>query len=143
MDEELLRGRVYGTDHDDPNPGLRPGRDYAELVGGPLDGLLLDITGWTADEIQTGIALMTELGPFGAGGRAQYEARGVDRGRLRTLRRPGVPELITSRGALHGGERSPLGLLRRCPSRRVRVLLAEGGETAWIRVFVDTAHDPR
>lgn len=34
----------------------------AELVGGPLDGLLLDITGWTADEIQTGVALMTELG---------------------------------------------------------------------------------
>ncbi|MBZ6478120.1 hypothetical protein [Streptomyces griseocarneus] len=33
----------------------------------PLDGLLLDITGWTADEIQTGVALMTELGQFGAG----------------------------------------------------------------------------
>ncbi|WP_331725052.1 hypothetical protein [Streptomyces sp. NBC_00040] len=71
-DEELLRGRVYGTDHDDPNPGPRPGRDYAELVGGPLDGLLLDITGWTADEIQTGVALMTELGQFGPGGRALY-----------------------------------------------------------------------
>ncbi|KOU08579.1 hypothetical protein ADK86_03790 [Streptomyces sp. NRRL F-5755] len=40
-DEELLRGRVYGTDFDDPHPGPRPGRTYAELVGGPLDGLLV------------------------------------------------------------------------------------------------------
>ncbi|MFD5416261.1 hypothetical protein [Streptomyces nojiriensis] len=80
-DEELLRGRVYGTDHDDPNPGPRPGRDYAELVGGPLDGLLLDITGWTADEIQTGVALMTELGQFGPGGRALYDPRPGERGR--------------------------------------------------------------
>lgn len=61
-DEELLRGRVYGQDHDHPRPGPMPGRDYTELVGGPLDGLLLDITGWTADEIQTGAALMSELG---------------------------------------------------------------------------------
>ncbi|MFF0729548.1 hypothetical protein [Streptomyces sp. NPDC004134] len=71
-DEELLRGRVYGTEHDDPHPGPRPGRDYAELVGGPLDGLLLDITGWTAAETAAGAALPTELGRFGAGGRATY-----------------------------------------------------------------------
>ncbi|WP_407563166.1 hypothetical protein [Streptomyces sp. 184] len=71
-DEELLRGRVYGTDHDDPHPGPRPGRDYAELVGGPLDGLLLDITGWSARETAAGAALPTELGRFGAGGRATY-----------------------------------------------------------------------
>ncbi|MFF4331158.1 hypothetical protein ACFYZT_32215 [Streptomyces sp. NPDC001591] len=80
-DEELLRGRVYGTDHDDPNPGPWPGRTYAELVGGPLDGLLLDITGWTADEIQTGAALTTELGQFGAGGRALYDPRPGERNR--------------------------------------------------------------
>ncbi|MFD6185630.1 hypothetical protein [Streptomyces goshikiensis] len=80
-DEELLRGRVYGTDHEDPDPGPRPGRDYAELVGGPLDGLLLDITGWSADEIQTGVALMTELGQFGAGGRALYDPRAGERRR--------------------------------------------------------------
>ncbi|MFG2880650.1 hypothetical protein ACGFYU_37510 [Streptomyces sp. NPDC048337] len=55
--------------HDDPNPGPR------------LDGLLLDITGWTADEIQTGAALMTELGQFGAGGRALYDPRPGERGR--------------------------------------------------------------
>ncbi|MCX4681958.1 hypothetical protein OG413_42945 [Streptomyces sp. NBC_01433] len=39
-EEELLRGRVYGADHDRPVP--LPHRDYAELVGGTLDGLLLD-----------------------------------------------------------------------------------------------------
>ncbi|MFC9622089.1 hypothetical protein ACFTXM_19545 [Streptomyces sp. NPDC056930] len=44
-DEQLLRGRVYGHDHDDPNPGPLPHQTYAALVGGPLDGLLLDI-GW-------------------------------------------------------------------------------------------------
>ncbi|TVL87420.1 hypothetical protein [Streptomyces sp. SAJ15] len=69
----MLRGRVYGADHDHPGP--LPHRDYVELVGGPLDGLLLDITGWTADEIQTGVALTTELGQFGAGGRALYDPR--------------------------------------------------------------------
>lgn len=37
-DEQLLRRRVYGADYDHPGP--RPGRLYAELVGGPLDGLL-------------------------------------------------------------------------------------------------------
>lgn len=42
-DEELLRGRVYDAD-DDPDPGPRPGRTYAELVGDLLDGLLLDVT---------------------------------------------------------------------------------------------------
>ncbi|MGA5364228.1 hypothetical protein [Streptomyces purpurascens] len=51
-DEQLLRCRVYGADHDHPGP--RVDRRYAELVGGPLDGLLLDITDWTADEAQTG-----------------------------------------------------------------------------------------
>ncbi|MDJ0385802.1 hypothetical protein [Streptomyces sp. G-G2] len=65
--------RVYGTDHDDPHPCPCPGRDYADLVGGPLDGPLLDITGWTVDAIQTGVALMTELGQFGVGGRALYD----------------------------------------------------------------------
>ncbi|WP_241269262.1 hypothetical protein [Streptomyces chrestomyceticus] len=66
--EELLRGRVYGTDFDDPHPGPRSGRAYAELVGGPLDGLLLDITSWTPQDIATGVALRTEIGQFGPGG---------------------------------------------------------------------------
>ncbi|WP_328493493.1 hypothetical protein OHS59_12575 [Streptomyces sp. NBC_00414] len=74
-DEQLLRGQVY--DH----PGPLPNQDYAELVGGPLDGLLLDITNWTADEIQTGVALMTELGQFDAGGWALCNPRPGERNR--------------------------------------------------------------
>ncbi len=42
-DEQLLRGRVYGCDHDDPHP--LPHQTYAVLVGSPLDALLLDIAG--------------------------------------------------------------------------------------------------
>ncbi|WP_326743424.1 hypothetical protein [Streptomyces sp. NBC_01768] len=61
--------------------GTEAVRAYAELVGGPLDGLLLDITGCTADEIQTGVALMTELGQFGPGGRALYDPRPGERNR--------------------------------------------------------------
>ncbi|MFG3207319.1 hypothetical protein [Streptomyces sp. NPDC048192] len=79
-EEQLLRGRVYGADHDDPGP--RPGRRYAELVGGPLDGLLLDITGLTRQEAGTGVALSTELGQFGAGGKAVCDLRPGDPGRF-------------------------------------------------------------
>jgi hypothetical protein len=32
--EQLLRGRIYGADPEHPGP--KPGRHYAELVGGPL-----------------------------------------------------------------------------------------------------------
>ncbi len=74
-DEELLRGRIYGEDHDHPRPGPKPGRRYAELVGGPLDGLLLDITHWTPREVREGAVLMTGLGQFGPGGRALYDPR--------------------------------------------------------------------
>ncbi|WP_208948636.1 hypothetical protein [Streptomyces subrutilus] len=58
----MLRGRICGEDHDQSLPGPKTVRTYAELVGGPLDSLLLDITGWSADEIETGVALMTEIG---------------------------------------------------------------------------------
>ncbi|KDN80507.1 hypothetical protein KCH_77410 [Kitasatospora cheerisanensis KCTC 2395] len=64
-DEQLLRGRVYGAEHDDPGP--RPGHEYRELVGGPLDGLLLDVTGWETDMLECGAALVTELGHYGGG----------------------------------------------------------------------------
>lgn len=73
-DEQLLRGRVYGAEHDDPGPGPRPGRTYAELVGGPLDGLLLDIHGWRSEEVDDGAALTTELGRWPSG-RALYDPR--------------------------------------------------------------------
>ncbi|MFH8728846.1 hypothetical protein [Streptomyces termitum] len=81
-DEELLRGRVYGQDHDDPHPGPRPGRTYAELVGGPLDGLLLDVTDWTAEERRAGAVLETELSRYGFGGKTVYVPRGGDPARF-------------------------------------------------------------
>ncbi|MEV3858893.1 hypothetical protein AB0J38_31840 [Streptomyces sp. NPDC050095] len=71
MDEqEFMRGRVYGADHEDAGP--RPGRSYAQLVGGPLDGLLLDVTDRSAPDAPAAVALPTELGAFGPGGRALY-----------------------------------------------------------------------
>ncbi|WP_406864967.1 hypothetical protein ABZO31_32815 [Streptomyces sp. HUAS MG47] len=76
--DELMRGRVYGADHDDPDPGPRPGHDYRELVAGPLDGLLLDVTGWTERQLEEPVALPTEIGAYGAGGRAQYAPRSGD-----------------------------------------------------------------
>jgi hypothetical protein len=79
--DEMIRRRVYGADHDDPDPGPRPGHVYVELVGGPLDGLLLDVTGWPAERLAVGAALGTELGKFGAGGRAVYGPVAADRKR--------------------------------------------------------------
>lgn len=77
MDEvEFMRGRVYGADHD--NPGPRAGRAYAHLVGGPLDGLLLDVTDLTAQERERGVVLATEIGRYGPGGHASYTPRPGD-----------------------------------------------------------------
>ncbi|MFA3843177.1 hypothetical protein [Streptomyces aureus] len=73
-DEQLLRGRVYGHDHDDPNPGPLAHRTYATLIGGPLDGLLLDVTDWQPEESDGVVALSTELGRW-PGGRALYDPR--------------------------------------------------------------------
>ncbi|HBF84960.1 MAG TPA: hypothetical protein DD420_35040 [Streptomyces sp.] len=73
--DERLRRRVYGAYHDDPAPFPKPGCSYVELAGGPLDGLLLDVTGWDAHERAGGAALITEAGAFGPGGRAVYEPR--------------------------------------------------------------------
>ncbi|WP_416968827.1 hypothetical protein [Streptomyces sp. 4F14] len=73
MDEtEFMRGRVYGAAHEDAGP--RPGRRYAELVGGPLDGLLLDVT--ERREGPGEVVLATEIGRYGAGGRAVYVGDG-------------------------------------------------------------------
>ncbi|MFF7550128.1 hypothetical protein ACFZCU_41840 [Streptomyces canus] len=47
-------------------------------AGGPLDGLLLDITGWRPEEIDDGVALRAEAGQFGPGGRALYDPRPGD-----------------------------------------------------------------
>jgi hypothetical protein len=75
MDEaEFMHGRVYGADHGDPGP--RTGRAYAQLVGGPLDGLLLDVT--EARDPGAGVALPTEIGRYGPGGRSVYAPRPTD-----------------------------------------------------------------
>lgn len=76
--DELMRRRVYGADHEDPDPGPKPGHVYRELVAGPLDGLLLDVTGWTDQQLWEGSALPTEIGAYGAGGRALYGPRPSD-----------------------------------------------------------------
>ncbi|MDX2709176.1 hypothetical protein PV350_41005 [Streptomyces sp. PA03-6a] len=73
--DELLR-RVYGAFADDPAP--RRGHVYRELFGGPLDGLLLDVTGWTETERAIGAALRTDIGRYGPGGRAVYAPRPED-----------------------------------------------------------------
>ncbi|MFF1547042.1 hypothetical protein [Streptomyces sp. NPDC058291] len=90
MDEvEFLRGRVYGADHEDAGP--RSDRAYAQLVGGPLDGLLLDVTDRTEQELRE-VALTTEIGRYGPGGRALYARRESDGGRLDWRGdAPGVP----------------------------------------------------
>ncbi|MFG2146168.1 hypothetical protein ACGFRG_18460 [Streptomyces sp. NPDC048696] len=78
--DELIRRRVYGADHDDPDPGPRTGHDYRELVAGPLDGLLLDVTGWSEERLREGAPLATEIGSHGPGGHAWYGPRPGDPG---------------------------------------------------------------
>ncbi|SER61736.1 hypothetical protein [Streptomyces qinglanensis] len=74
----VSRAGGYGSDHDDPHPYARPGHEYRELVGGPLDGLLLDVTGQSEAELAEGAALITEIGAFGPGGRTLYSPRPTD-----------------------------------------------------------------
>lgn len=77
MDEqEFMRGRVYGADHDDAGP--RSDRTYAQLVGGPLDGLLLDVTDRTGPTPAEPVTLTTEIGRYGPGGRTLYVPRPHD-----------------------------------------------------------------
>ncbi|WP_097868534.1 hypothetical protein [Streptomyces sp. rh34] len=67
---------VYGTDHDDPAPyAFDPDHTYVELVGGPLDGQLLDVTALTAEERADGALLIAPRSAYGPGGRADYEPR--------------------------------------------------------------------
>lgn len=75
-DEQVWRGRVYGAEPGHSGP--LSGQSYVELVGGPLDGLLLDVTGWTREEIGTGVALETETDSSGlVGGRCTTRGRGT------------------------------------------------------------------
>ncbi|MFB7461263.1 hypothetical protein [Streptomyces sp. NPDC056188] len=76
--------RVYGHNPSDPQQGPRPGREYVELHGGPLDGQLYDVTGMTPANQRDGALLITEQGAYGAGGRADY-ALGEQAGRWEWL----------------------------------------------------------
>ncbi|MFB7957129.1 hypothetical protein [Streptomyces sp. NPDC056045] len=49
-----------------------------ELVGGVLDGQVLDVTGWSEDERAGGALLIAEVGLYGPGGRADYVQRPGD-----------------------------------------------------------------
>ncbi|MEU3064602.1 hypothetical protein [Streptomyces subrutilus] len=62
--------RVYGRDGEPSGPV--PGHAYGELRGGPLDGELLDVTGWSVAERAGGAFLINDRGRYGAGGRAAY-----------------------------------------------------------------------
>ncbi|MET7503283.1 hypothetical protein [Streptomyces microflavus] len=73
--------RIYGTEAGEPSI-RRPGHTYAELIGGPLDGQLLDVTGWTAQQVLDGALLISEIGMYGQGGRSDYAGREVGRGQL-------------------------------------------------------------
>ncbi|MFE9847076.1 hypothetical protein [Streptomyces goshikiensis] len=48
------------------------GHVFVDLVGGPLDGQLLDVTGWTDEDRVEGSLLVTGRGLYGLGGRAFY-----------------------------------------------------------------------
>ncbi|MFE9637170.1 hypothetical protein [Streptomyces sp. NPDC006463] len=72
MDAAWWNRWVFGSEPDEPERGPRPGHDYVELVGGPLDGMLLDVTGWPPQEVVDGALLMSEHGWFGPGGRSEY-----------------------------------------------------------------------
>ncbi|MEU8779862.1 hypothetical protein [Streptomyces sp. NPDC048606] len=80
MDERWAGRRVYGWEPGDPDDPFGPdeGHAYLELTGGPLDGQLLDITGWTPQMIAGGALLMCDTGAFGFGGRADYEPADSD-----------------------------------------------------------------
>lgn len=71
--------RIYG---DGPDASIRrPGHEYAEMVGGLLDGQLLDVTGWSAQQL-LGALLICETGMYGPGGRSDYAGRPGEAGRL-------------------------------------------------------------
>ncbi|MFJ2102903.1 hypothetical protein ACIOHR_37775 [Streptomyces anulatus] len=50
-------------------------RRGAAVVGGPLDGQLLNVTALTAEEQADGAHLMANNSAYGFGGRADYEPR--------------------------------------------------------------------
>ncbi|MFI7235746.1 hypothetical protein [Streptomyces cyaneofuscatus] len=52
--------------------GRPRGQAFVDLVGGPLDGRLLDVTGWSSEQLAEGALLITNRGLYRADGRALY-----------------------------------------------------------------------
>ncbi|MFJ8770237.1 hypothetical protein [Streptomyces clavifer] len=75
---------IYESEPDEPS-GVVPGHRYAELVGGPLDGQLIDVTDWSVQQLLDGAALIALLGTYGPGGRSHYEGRHGNPDRLHWL----------------------------------------------------------
>ncbi|MDX2748341.1 MULTISPECIES: hypothetical protein [Streptomyces] len=70
--------RTYGHE-----PGIEvPRHRYAALNGGPLNGQLINVTGWNRHQLLEGATLLTGHGQFGPGGRALYQGRPGDPDRL-------------------------------------------------------------
>ncbi|MER5556219.1 hypothetical protein ABT001_31900 [Streptomyces sp. NPDC002793] len=67
--------RIYGSELGEPDTEVT-GHRYAALIGGPLDGQRLGITGWSVQQLLDGTALINELGTFGPGGRAPVHGKG-------------------------------------------------------------------
>ncbi|MEU5970515.1 hypothetical protein [Streptomyces globisporus] len=77
-----LRPWIYGTDDPDPRTPA-PGHVYVQLVGGPLDGQLLDVTGFGPDDRTEGVLLISAQSAYGPGGRSDYVPDDEETGRWR------------------------------------------------------------
>ncbi|MGW1602467.1 hypothetical protein [Streptomyces eurythermus] len=74
MDETVTGFRTKSLQGRIRRPGPLPHRTYAELVGEPLDGLLLDIHGWRTGEVDDSVTLTTEFSRW-PGRRELYDPR--------------------------------------------------------------------
>ncbi|MFE9912502.1 hypothetical protein [Streptomyces clavifer] len=59
--------RIYGSEPGESDIEV-PGHRHAALIGGPLDGQLIDVTKWSRQQLVDVAALITEHGRFGPGG---------------------------------------------------------------------------
>ncbi|GAA3163446.1 hypothetical protein [Streptomyces ramulosus] len=67
---------VYGSD---PPHGPEPGHEYRELTGGgPLDGQIIDVTGYTDEQRGFGAYLIADNTAYDPGGRAAYAPPDAD-----------------------------------------------------------------
>ncbi|MFD9142737.1 hypothetical protein ACFVY7_18330 [[Kitasatospora] papulosa] len=67
---ERTRRRIYGAE---PDPyATLPGHEYVQLLVGPLDGQLLNITGLTPEQRDIGVHLIAPHSTYGGSGRSLY-----------------------------------------------------------------------